>query len=154
VLLIHAAGNDAKDIDIEPNYPTSMYSFQAAPLDHFVTIGASTKDKGEALVASFSNYGALGVDIFAPGFEIYNTVPQSEYMNLQGTSMAAPMVAGAAAMLKSYFPKLSMNEIKDAMYSTAVKYPKVDGFSDKSVTGGVVNIYKAAKACNKLSKKK
>ena len=154
VLLIHAAGNDAKDIDVEPNYPTSMYSFQTEALDHFVTIGASTKNKGAEMVASFSNYGAKGVDVFAPGFEIYNTVPQSEYMNLQGTSMAAPMVAGAAAMLKSYYPKLSMKEIKEVMYSTSVKYPKVEGFDTKSVTGGVVNIFQAAKACKKLSKKK
>ena len=154
VLLIHAAGNDAKDIDVEPNYPTSMYSFQTEPLDHFVTIGASTKNKGEEMVASFSNYGAKGVDVFAPGFEIYNTIPQSKYRNLQGTSMAAPMVAGAAAMLKSYFPELSMKEIKEVLYSTSVRYPNVDGFADKSVTGGVINIYNAAKACKKLAKKK
>lgn len=154
VLLIHAAGNDAKDIDVEPNYPTSMYSFQTEPLDHFVTIGASTKNKGEEMVASFSNYGAKGVDVFAPGFEIYNTIPQSKYRNLQGTSMAAPMVAGAAAMLKSYFPKLSMKEIKEVLYSTSVRYPKVDGFAEKSVTGGVINVYNAAKACKKLAKKK
>ena len=131
-----------------------MYSFQESPLDHFVTIGASTKNEGPEMVASFSNFGARGVDVFAPGFEIYNTVPQSEYMNLQGTSMAAPMVAGAAAMLKSYFPALSMKEIKEIMYSTSTKYPKVEGFADKSVTGGVVNLYKAAKACKKLAKKK
>jgi subtilisin family serine protease len=154
VLLIHAAGNDAKDIDVEPNYPTSMYSFQTEPLDHFVTIGASTKNKGAEIVASFSNFGAKGVDVFAPGLAIYNTVPQSEYKDLQGTSMAAPMVAGAAAMLKSYFPKLSMKEIKEVMYSTSVKYPKVEGFASKSVTGGVINIYQAAKVCKKLSKKK
>ena len=154
VLLIHAACNDAKDIDVEPNYPTSMYSFQTEPLDHFVTIGASTKNKGEEMVASFSNYGAKGVDVFAPGFEIYNTIPQSKYRNLQGTSMAAPMVAGAAAMLKSYFPELSMKEIKEVLYSTSVRYPKVDGFAEKSVTGGVINIYNAAKACKKLAKKK
>jgi hypothetical protein len=64
------------------------------------------------------------------------------------------MVAGAAAMLKSYFPKLSMKEIKEVMYSTSVKYPKVEGFASKSVTGGVINIYQAAKVCKKLSKKK
>ena len=157
VLLIHAAGNDAKDIDVEPNYPTSMYSFQTQPLDHFVTIGASTKNKGEEMVASFSNFGAKGVDVFAPGFEIYNTVQEKDgvkYRDLQGTSMAAPMVAGAAAMLKSYYPSLSMKEIKDALYSSSVKYPNVEGFADKSVTGGVINIYNAAKVCKKLAKKK
>ena len=148
VLLVHAAGNDAKDIDIEPNYPTSKYSFQEEPLDHFLTIGASTKDK-ETLVASFSNYGQMGVDVFAPGFEIYNSVPQSAYQNLQGTSMAAPMVSGVAAFLKSYFPTLTMKEIKDAMLSTSVKY-QVDEFATKSVTGGVVNVYNAVKACQKL----
>jgi subtilisin family serine protease len=152
VLLVHAAGNDAKDIDIEPNYPTSLYSFQEAPLDHFLTIGASTKDK-EELVASFSNFGQTRVDVFAPGFEIYNSVPQSDYKNLQGTSMAAPMVSGVAAMLKSYFPTLSMKEIKDVMLSTSTKY-NVQEFATKSVTGGVVNVYNAVKACQKLESSK
>ena len=148
VLLVHAAGNDAKDIDIEPNYPTSLYSFQEAPLDHFLTIGASTKDKGEALTATFSNFGKKGVDIFAPGLEIYNSVPQSEYKNLQGTSMAAPMVAGVAALLKSYFPSLSMSEIKSIILSSGTKY-KGD-FENLSATGKVVNVYNAVKSCQKL----
>lgn len=150
VLLVHAAGNDAKDVDYEPNFPTSLYSFQEAPLDHFITIGASTKNK-EELMASFSNFGQTRVDVFAPGFEIYNSVPQSEYKNLQGTSMAAPMVAGVAAMLKSYFPDLSMKEIKDIMLSTAVKY---DSLGSACVTGGVVNVYNAVNACLKLEKSK
>ena len=151
VLLIHAAGNDAKDIDIEPNYPTSMYSFQEAPLDHFLTIGASTIKK-DSLTASFSNFGKKGVDIFAPGFQIYNSVPQSEYKNLQGTSMAAPMVAGVAAMLKSYFPSLSMSEIKSIILSSGTKY-KGD-FENLSATGKVVNVYNAVKSCQKLEAKK
>jgi subtilisin family serine protease len=121
-------------------------------LDHFLTIGASTKDK-EELVASFSNFGQTRVDVFAPGFEIYNSVPQSDYKNLQGTSMAAPMVSGVAAMLKSYFPTLSMKEIKYVMLSTSTKY-NVQEFATKSVTGGVVNVYNAVKACQKLESSK
>ena len=113
-----------------------------------MTIGASTKDKGDALTASFSNFGKKGVDIFAPGFEIYNSVPQSEYKNLQGTSMAAPMVAGVAAMLKSYFPSLSMSEIKSIILSSGTKY-KGD-FENLSATGKVVNVYNAVKSCQKL----
>ena len=151
VLMIHAAGNDAKDIDIEPNYPTSLYSFQEMPLDHFLTIGASTKDK-DTLTASFSNFGKKGVDIFAPGFEIYNSVPQSEYKNLQGTSMAAPMVAGVAALLKSYFPSLLMSEIKSIILASGTKY-KGD-FEKLSTTGKVVNVYNAVKSCQKLESKK
>ena len=152
VLLIHAAGNDAKDIDIEPNYPTSMYSFQDVKLDHFLTIGASTKSKGEELTASFSNFGKKGVDIFAPGFEIYNSVTENQYQNLQGTSMAAPMVAGVAAMLKSYFPSLSMSEIKSIILSSGTTYK--GNFQNLSATGKVVNVYNAVKSCQKLEASK
>ena len=152
VLLIHAAGNDAKDIDIEPNYPTSMYSFQEVKLDHFLTIGASTKNKGEELTASFSNFGKKGVDIFAPGFEIYNSVTENQYQNLQGTSMAAPMVAGVAAMLKSYFPSLSMSEIKSIILSSGTTYK--GNFQNLSATGKVVNVYNAVKSCQKLEASK
>ncbi len=139
-----------------------MYEFQNKKLDHYLTIGASTRFatvKGQAygdLAASFSNYGQKGVDVFAPGFEIYNSVPQSEYMELQGTSMAAPMVTGAAALLRSYFPKLSMKEIKDILLTTATSYkgsqqtkPGEDtpiDFGTLSVTGGVINLPAAVKA--------
>lgn len=179
VLLVHAAGNDSKDVDTEPNFPTSMYDFQTAKLDHFLTIGASTRfykakakknedgSKGEKmgdLAAPFSNYGDVGVDVFAPGYEIWNTVPQSDYMKLQGTSMAAPMVSGVAAMLKSYFPNLSMKEIKDIMLETATSYKgtmhtmpgdeKAVDFGDLSVTGSVINVQAAVAKCLALEKSK
>jgi hypothetical protein len=72
-------------------------------------------------------------------------------MNLQGTSMAAPMVAGAAAMLKSYFPSLSMWEIKTILLESATVYAGFD-FPSKSVTGGIVNLKAAVKACDKAVK--
>lgn len=157
VLLVHAAGNDNKDIDVEPNFPTSMYDFQKEKLDHFLTIGSSTRFPKEKLASSFSNYGQKGVDVFAPGSEIYNSVPQSEYMKLQGTSMACPMVSGVAAMLKSYFPEMSMKEIKDVILLTGTSYKGVEefkpgtkdlvDFGTLSVTGGVVNVYAAVKEC-------
>ncbi|MEZ4891135.1 MAG: S8 family serine peptidase [Crocinitomicaceae bacterium] len=168
VLLVHAAGNDAKDIDVEPNFPTSNYEFQTKPFDHYLTIGASTRyakvkkqDFGQ-LAASFSNYGQKGVDVFAPGFEIYNTIPDNKYMNLQGTSMAAPMVSGAAALMKSYFPNLTMKEIKEILLSTSTNYKgsqqqkpgeksAVD-FGTLSVTGGTINLQAAVKAA--LAKEK
>ncbi len=141
-----------------------MYEFQTQKLDHFLTIGASTRFKKEKLAASFSNYAQNGVDVFAPGFEIYNSVPQSEYKKLQGTSMACPMVAGVAAMLKSYFPTLSMKEIKDIILSTATSYKGVQqfkpgteelvDFGTLSQTGGVVNVLAAVKACTELEKAK
>lgn len=164
VLLVHAAGNDGADVDVTDNYPTSTYSFQTKKNDHYLTIGASTKDP-KHLAADFSNYGLTKVDVFAPGFEIYNSVPQSEYKILQGTSMAAPMVAGVAAMLKSYFPNMTMLEIKNVILSTSKKYPKATtlkpgteadqvSLASISVTGGVVDVAAAVKACMKLEKSK
>jgi cell wall-associated protease len=164
VLLVHAAGNDNKDIDVEEVYPTSIYSFQKQPLDHFLSIGASTRFSKEKLAADFSNYGQTKVDVFAPGFEIYSTIPQSNYKKLQGTSMAAPMVSGVAALLKSYFPTLTMKEIREVILTSAKSYKgtkqfkpgtedKVD-FSTLSVSGSVVNVNNAVKLCLKLEKSK
>ena len=162
VLLVHAAGNDSKDIDTEPNFPTSNYEFQSQKLDMFLTIGASTRFKKEKLPASFSNYAVVGVDVFAPGHDIWNSVPQSEYKKLNGTSMACPMVAGVAAMLKSYFPEFTMKEIKDVMLSSATSYKGVEhfkpgtkdlvDFGTLSVTGSVINVKSAVKALLAIEK--
>jgi len=164
VLLVHAAGNDSKDIDVEPNFPTYKYSFQQDKLPLFLTIGSSTKDKKEKLVSDFSNYGQYGVDVFAPGSEIYNSVPQSDYKILQGTSMASPMVAGVAAMLKSYFPDFTMLEIKEVMLKSATSYvgveeihpetKKMADFATLSVTGGVINVYNAVKMLLEMEKER
>lgn len=164
VLLVHAAGNESLNIDVAEVYPTSMYSFQQDPLEHYLTIGASTRFAKDKLAADFSNFGQTKVDVFAPGFEIYNSVPQSAYKKLQGTSMAAPMVAGVAALLKGYFPSLSMKEIKDVILKSAKPYKEskqtkpgteelVD-FAKLSVTGAVVNVKNAVTMCMQLEKSK
>ncbi len=163
VLLVHAAGNDHSDVDVTENYPTNHYSFQTKLNQHMLTIGSSTRDI-KKLASDFSNYGNERVDVFAPGSEIYNSVPQSSYQKLQGTSMAAPMVAGVAAMLKSYFPNMSMLEIKNVILETSKKYPKntfpMPGeetqvmLKDLSITGGVVDVSAAVKKCLALEKAK
>lgn len=160
-LLVHAAGNDHADVDVTPNFPSSKYSFQTERFTHLLTIGASTRFVKGGLAAPFSNYGKESVDVFAPGYEIYNTVPDNKYKKLQGTSMAAPAVSGVAAFLKAYFPDLSMRQIKDVIMKSVTDYGKTKQtlpgkeekvlFSDLSVTGGVVNLEAAVKMASKLS---
>jgi len=161
VLLIHAAGNDAADIDVAPNFPAVKFSFQTEEFKNLLTIGASTRFAKGQLAASFSNYGIKSVDVFAPGYEIYNTIPDNKYRKLQGTSMAAPAVAGVAAFLKAYFPNLSMFEIRDIILKSATPYGKTKQakpgeetlvpFSTLSKTGGVVNLEAAVKMAMAMS---
>ncbi|WP_201723598.1 S8 family peptidase [Spirosoma sp. 209] len=153
VLLVHAAGNDGKDIDTAANYPSPRF-LDGKEIPNVITVGASAEPNTNDLVASFSNYGKQTVDVFAPGKDIYSTVPGSKYENNSGTSMASPVVAGVAAVLKSYFPKLTYADLKRIImqsatpYSTKVRKPETSDsvdFASLSKTGGIVNLYEAVK---------
>lgn len=153
VLMIHAAGNDGKDIDTAANYPAPRF-IDGSAIPNVITVGASALPNTNELIASFSNYGKQNVDVFAPGKDIYSTVPGSKYENNSGTSMASPVVAGVAAVLKSYFPKLTYADIKRIIlqsatpYSTKVTRPESTdtiAFNTLSKTGGIVNLYDAVK---------
>ncbi|GAA3945792.1 S8 family peptidase [Hymenobacter algoricola] len=150
VLLIHAAGNESKNIDAITHYPAPV-PLTGAAYSNFITIGASGSTNDAQLTANFSNFGKR-VDVFAPGVGIYSTMPGSKYGNESGTSMAAPTVAGMAAVLKSYFPQLTATDLKRIIRQSATpahtKVPEpaskknVD-FTTLSSTGGVVNLYRA-----------
>ena len=116
-----------------------------------ITVGASTRH-ADNLKARFSNYGKKSVDVFAPGMEIYSSVPGvSKYAFFNGTSMASPAVAGVAALVWSHYPKLSAAEIKTILVSSVNKN---DQLKDLSVYGGVVDAYKAVQKAEELYKKK
>lgn len=160
VLFVHAAGNSANDLALNSNFPAVKYDFQKKPFTHLLTIGASTREHEENLAARFSNYGKNEVDIFAPGYEIYNTFPDDKYQAIAGTSMAAPMVAGVAALVKGYFPSLTMAEVRQIILDSGDyfgdTYQKVPGkdelvkFDNLSRYGKVVN----AKAAVLLAKER
>ena len=162
VLLVHAAGNDAADIDLEENdnFPTDAPGRLNEITDNVITIGAITKNYNENLVSGFSNYGKINVDIFAPGSQIYSTVPKNKYRMLQGTSMAAPEVAGLAALIRSYYPQLSASQVKHIIMNSGTKVDlevKVPGkkgekapFSTLSKTGRIVNAYNAVKMADQM----
>lgn len=163
VLLIHAAGNDNKNLDNETNFPNRTYADSSGFASSWIEVGASGPTNDESLKASFSNYGKTTVDVFAPGVAIYSTVPDSKYQALDGTSMASPVVSGVAALIRSYYPKLTAKQVKQIIMDSSVKINrpiivKVNNnlteinFSDLSISGGIVNAYEALKMADKLSK--
>ena len=161
VLLVHAAGNDGANVDTAENYPNPIYKGENKKATNWITVGASGDPKAGGLVASFSNYGKSEVDVFAPGVKIYSTVPGgNQYRNLQGTSMASPVVAGVAAFILSYYPNLTPQQVKYVIENsvvkldTKVKEPGEDTtvtFSDISKTGGIINAYNAIQLAEKIS---
>ena len=138
--------------------------------DNVITIGASSLYYNEELVASFSNYGKINVDIFAPGVDIYSTVPKNEYEPLSGTSMAAPSTSGVAALIRAYYPALTAKQVKYILMNSGVKIDfkvikpgsqtgenpegELVPFADLSVSGRIVNAYNALQLADYLSRKK
>ncbi|WP_314058283.1 S8 family peptidase [Empedobacter brevis] len=148
VLLIKAAGNDNVNIDDEIHYPTLFDEKGNEISKNVITVGANTMDHTN-LKASFSNFGKKSVDVFAPGQAIYSTVPNKdgEYKNEDGTSMASPVVAGVAALVWAHYPKLTAIDIKQILMDSVNKNPSL---ADISVTGGVVDAYKAVQLAEKI----
>jgi len=160
VLLVHAAGNDAKDVDTTYNFPTPVFQADGLRASNWITVGASGDPKAGGLTASFSNYGKKEVDVFAPGVKIYSTTPGgNQYQNLAGTSMASPVVTGLAALILEYFPNLSAEQVKMVIEKSAqkptekVKNPETGelvNLSDISKSGGLVNAYEAIKLASTI----
>ncbi|HKZ65506.1 MAG TPA: S8 family peptidase [Chitinophagaceae bacterium] len=159
VLLVHAAGNSHQNLDTTYNFPTPVFE-EGTKAANWITVGASGDPKAGGLTASFSNYGKKEVDVFAPGVRIYSTVPGGNtYQNLQGTSMASPVVAGLAAFIMQYYPKLTPQQVKMVIEKSSknpgvkVKDPgtgeDVD-LADISISGGVINAYEAIKLASTL----
>ena len=160
VLLVHAAGNDGKNIDTADNFPNARLRATRSKATNWITVGASGDPKAGGLTATFSNYGKEEVDVFAPGVRIYSTIPGgTTYGNAQGTSMASPVVAGTAAFLMSYFPYLTAEQVKYCIEKSAqvpsgkVRKPGSDDeveLLEISKTGGVINALEAAKIASTL----
>lgn len=159
VLIVHAAGNDSKNIDTEPNFPSDEVNGKEIA-DNLLTIGALNYKYGENVVAKFSNYGKMNVDVYAPGVKIYATIPGNKYKYLQGTSMAAPNAAGVAALIRSYYPNLKAGQVKQILMQSGTPISldvKVDEkqltipFADASASGKIVNAYNALKMAEEMS---
>jgi len=126
VLLVNSAGNASVDIDKINQFPSKHYNSDGlkGTAGNWITVGASDRSKGLELPASFSNYGRKNVDIFAPGVSVYSTIPENKYRELDGTSMAAPVVSGVAALVLNYFPDLTAIQLKKVLTESASNFGK------------------------------
>ncbi len=156
VLLVHAAGNDGEDIDVTPNFPNAMLS-TTEKARNWIEVGASSWKGGNELAAAFSNFGQTRVDLFAPGVDIYSAAPGNEFKRQSGTSMAAPVVSGVAALLMAYYPELTASDVREILLESVTPFKDVQvvppggepnarvTFGSLSVTGGIINAFEAVK---------
>ena len=162
VLIVNAAGNDNDDLDVVPVYPNDSYKNGPEVSDNFISVGALNPYFGKYLKAGFSNYGKINVDVFAPGVNIRSLIPENKYDSFSGTSMASPGVAGVAAVLKSYFPKLKANELKKILIESGIEVNseiRINSeiekeFGEISKSGKIVNLYNALIYASKKQYKK
>jgi subtilisin family serine protease len=165
VLLIHAAGNDHANIDEIAHFPSKKFETKGVA-SNFMDIGALSWKADTHMVAPFSNYGKNTVDVFSPGVDIYSTTPKNGYRDASGTSMAAPVASGVAAVLKSYYPNLTPQQIKKILIKSSIKDYKgkkvlKPGSKDELVefenlgkNAGTINMYEAVKMAERYHKTK
>jgi len=146
----------SRDIVVKAK-PIDSAKFILPHASNWIEVGASAYKDDDNLKADFSNYGRYTVDVFAPGFMINSTVPGNKYESLDGTSMAAPVVSGLAALILSYYPHLTPAQVRDILIKSVtkvthkIKYKNERDenvrslFSEICVSGGVVNAYNALK---------
>jgi subtilisin family serine protease len=161
VLLVNAAGNDGRDLAVHESFPSRFY-LDGDTARHWIQVGASGWRGGERVVAPFSNYGRDHVHVFAPGVDILSTAPGDAYEAAPGTSFAAPMVTGLAALLMSYFPELSAADVRRIILESTtplrertVLLPGEDEgtarLADLAATGGIVNAFQAVRLAKQVA---
>jgi subtilisin family serine protease len=161
VLLVNAAGNDARDLTDGPSFPSRFY-LDGDTARHWIQVGASSWHGADRLAAVFTNYGRGHVDVFAPGVDVLSASPGDGYRAASGTSFAAPMVTGLAALLMSYFPELDAADVRRIILESAtplgdriVQLPGEDAetarFGDLADAGGIVNAFRAIQLAEQLA---
>jgi cell wall-associated protease len=161
VLIVHVAGNNSLNADENPYYPNDIaFDGTGEVCNNFINVGSISQKADSTFVSKFSNYGKKNVDIFAPGDNIYTTLPNNKYDFDSGTSLAGPMVSGTAALIWLYYPKLTAPQVKQIILDSGVLYDievivpgtrdKKIKFSELSKSGKVVNVYNAMMMASRI----
>jgi subtilisin family serine protease len=132
-LFVTAAGNSGRNLD------SSYYNDYPAEynLSNIVVVGAITSSSS---MASYSNYGANQVDVMAPGSSVLSTLPGNKYASYSGTSMATPMVTGAAGLMLAANPSLTTSQLKSRLIAGS---DKSTALNNRSVSDGKLNVKNA-----------
>jgi subtilisin family serine protease len=161
VLIVGIAGNDNSNLnEINYIYPNDNENNDKEVSNNFVMLGASSYSLKKDLLCDFSSYGNKDVDLFAPGTDIYTTLPNNEYTNTSnGTSSAAAITSGVAALIRSYYPSLSASQVKHTLMNSGVEYTfdvKVGDtlmpFNTLSKSGKILNAYNAMIMADSISR--
>lgn len=162
VLIVNAAGNDALDLDTKDVYPNDAIGTGPEVADNFINVGSIDSKYGSDMISGFSNYGKVNVDIFAPGGQIYSTMPGNNYKAMGGTSMASPAVAGIAALIRSQYPKLTAPQVKKAILDSGLPLTtkvivggdpsNIRPFGDLSSSQKIANAYNALILASQMAK--
>ncbi len=166
VLIVLSAGNSSSNSDIEKTFPNDYFLDKKEYVNNVIVVGGVTNLLNEKLVADFSNYGKESVDIFAPSEKIYTTKRNNSYGFESGTSVSAPIVAGIATLIRSYYPNLTAAEVKQIIMESGISLDimvnkpstseekELVPFSSLSKSGKIVNAYNALLMAEEVSKKK
>ncbi|GAA4275989.1 S8 family peptidase [Aquimarina mytili] len=168
VLFITSAGNSGLNLDDKEHnyYPNDINTDGSEISDNFMMIGASSYTLNKRLIYYKTNHGKNNVDLFAPGYKVYTTLPNNKYRYSRGTSAATPIVSGIAALIRSHYPDLSASQVKEILMKSGISYnidveiildddtKKMVPFSSLSKSGKVVNAYNALLLAEKMSKTK
>ena len=159
VLIVHAAGNKGKNLDLNERFPSDIYLNGEEPTN-WLNVGATQINLDREIIGEFSNYGKKHVDIYAPGVNIVSLDSTNTYIKTSGTSIAAPIVTGISALILSYYPDLTPEELITVLIESSYKVTKpkkilVPNLSNKkrkkakflslSRSGGIINAYNAFK---------
>jgi len=161
VVFVHAAGNSSENVDTAPNFPDDNVNYVEVG-NTYIRVGALAPKYGTDMIAGFSNYGKKNVDVFAPGAKVYSTTPENEYDTKGGTSMAAPAVAGIAALILSQHPSLKASQVKQIIMDSGLALPtkviaggdanNIKTLADICKSGKIANAYNALVMAQQLAK--
>ena len=165
VLIVSSSGNSKFNLNDKNYYPNDNVDNGLEISDNFLLVGSSSNKLGASIFSSYSNFGEIDVDLFAPGEDIYTIFPNNKYKFDSGTSLSSTLTSGVAALLFSYYPNLTSSEVKHILMDSGLEFKfevstptkedkdKKTPFNKLSKSGKVLNAYNALIMTDNISRR-